>query len=79
MKLKFLISFGRVQKNKRTESIIKKRQIYKKQSIIEKQREREWGGYKIKCAASSDFKDELISIVVKIIHKFFLLILSTVL
>ena len=40
MKLKFLISFGRVQKNKRTESIIKKRQIYKKQSIIEKQRER---------------------------------------
>ena len=34
-------------------------------------------GYKIKCAASSDFEDELISIVVKIIHKFFLL-LSTV-
>ena len=28
MKLKFLISFGRVQKNKRTESIIKKRQIF---------------------------------------------------
>lgn len=77
VKSKFLISL--LEYRKINELMIVS-QIYMqatKQTIIEKQREREieWGGYKIKCAASSDFKDELISIVrVKIIHKFFLLL-----